>query len=121
VDGKPLIVALESNHSNLELIRQFLEKEGFQVLGLTSMDELDTILEEGEAFDLALLDLTGYNRSIWDRCERLRKGGTPFLIISPRQSADIQKESLTHGAKAILVKPLAVSELVGLIRSLLGE
>ena len=42
-----------------------------------------------------------------------------LLVISPRQSASMQQQSIAHGAQSVLVKPLVVRELVELIRTLL--
>jgi len=65
------------------------------------------------------VDIAGFDRSIWERCERLRAADIPFIIISPRQSAAIQEAVLAHGARGVLVKPLAVKELLALVLSLL--
>ena len=72
-------------------------------------------------YGLALVDIAGFDRAIWERCEGLRHHKIPFLVLSPRQSAAIQQASLTHGARGVLIKPLVVRELLGLIRSLLEE
>jgi hypothetical protein len=40
---------------------------------------------------LALVDITGFDRTIWERCEGLRHHKIPFLVLSPRQSASIQQ------------------------------
>jgi DNA-binding response OmpR family regulator len=119
VDGEHLIMALDHNPNNLDLISRFLAKEGYRTLEINTLKELDEALDRGLAIDMALLDLAGYDQSIWDRCERLRKAGIPFLIISARQSTATRQESLTHGAWGILVKPLVAKELMSLIRSML--
>jgi len=121
MSDQPLILAVDHNRRNLELLTQFLEREDYRARGATSLEELDQVLDGTEEIALALLDLAGFDRSIWERCERLRKAEIPFLVISPQQSAAVQQESLAHGARSVLVKPLAVKELLGLIRNLLGE
>ncbi|MEW6378170.1 MAG: response regulator [bacterium] len=121
MEDKPLIMAVDHNPRNLELLSQFLAKEGYRVTGVSALEELDTILDRGEVLDLVLLDLAGYDRNIWDRCERLRKSSIPFLIISPGTSHALQQESLSHGARGVLTKPLVVKELLTLIRSLVGR
>lgn len=116
----PLILTVASNRRNLELLGEVLAKEGFQTHGVDSLAALDAALERAGDFALALVDLTGFDASIWERCERLRATGTPFLLISPRQSADLQRESLRRGARDVLVKPLAVRELLQVVRALVG-
>jgi DNA-binding response OmpR family regulator len=118
---KPLLLAVDRNHRNLELLSQFLSKEGYQTQTANSLEQFNQILDESKQIELALVDISGFDRRIWDCCERLRGEKIPFLVLSPRQSAAIQQESLAHGASSMLVKPLVVKELLGIIRSLLDE
>jgi DNA-binding response OmpR family regulator len=119
--GAPLILALDRNQRNVELLRQFLGKEGYQLLAATTLDEFDRALAESDDIGLALVDIAGFDRSVWERCEGLRAKKVPFLVLSPRQSTALQQTSLTHGARGVLLKPLVVKELLGIIRSLLEE
>jgi DNA-binding response OmpR family regulator len=121
MDGGPLILAVDHNRRNVELLRQFLGKEGYELLAATTPDEFDRALAESEDIGLALVDIAGFDRSIWERCEELRARRVPFLVLSPKQSTALQQTSLTHGARGVLVKPLVVRELQGIIRSLLEE
>jgi DNA-binding response OmpR family regulator len=65
------------------------------------------------------VDITGFDRSIWERCELLRNQSIPMIVISPKQSATIRQETLAHGADSLLVKPVVTRELLGVIRHLL--
>lgn len=118
---KPLILTVDRNRRNVELLTQFLGKEGYQSLGATSLEELEQVLVDSVNIKLVVVDIAGFDRNIWNLCERLRDEQIPFLVISPRQSAAIEQESLAHGARTMLVKPLVVKELLGLIRSLLKD
>ena len=113
-----LILAVDRNRRNLELLTQFLGKEGYETMAATNFDEFEQALSDNEV-KLVLLDISGFDRSIWNLCEQLQGEQIPFLIISPKQSAAIQQESLAHGARSMLVKPLIVKQLLGLIQSLL--
>jgi DNA-binding response OmpR family regulator len=117
----PVILAVDHNRRNLELLSQFLGREGYQTRSVTGIEEFDQALTEADDIDLALVDIAGFERSIWERCEALRHHKIPFLVLSPRQSAAIQQAGLTHGAHGVLVKPLTVKDLLGLICSLLKE
>jgi DNA-binding response OmpR family regulator len=117
----PMILAVDRNHRNLELLSQFLEREGYQTRPAATLEDFDQALAEANGIGLALVDIAGFDRAIWERCEELRHHKIPFLVLSPRQSAAIQQASLTHGARGVLIKPLVVRELLGLIRSLLEE
>jgi DNA-binding response OmpR family regulator len=70
---------------------------------------------------LALVDISGFDSSIWSYCERLRASTIPFLVIVPKQNFAIQREILAHGAQGVLVKPLVVKELMGLIANFLRD
>jgi DNA-binding response OmpR family regulator len=117
----PVILAVDHNRRNLELLSQFLGREGYQTRAAADLREFDQALAETDGIDLALVDIAGFDRSIWERCEALRHHKIPFLVLSPRQSAAIQQAGLTHGAHGVLVKPLTVKDLLGLICSLLKE
>ena len=116
-----VILAVDRNHRNLELLSQFLEREGYQTRPAATLEEFDQALAEANGIGLALVDIAGFDRAIWERCEGLRYHKIPFLVLSPRQSAAIQQASLTHGARGVLIKPLVVRELLRLIHSLLEE
>jgi DNA-binding response OmpR family regulator len=115
------ILVVDHNRRNLELLSQFLGREGYQVLAVTTLDEFDQTLAASDNIGLVLVDIAGFDRSIWERCEGLRVKRIPFLVLSPRQSTALQQTSFSHGARGLLVKPLVVKELLGIIRSLLEE
>lgn len=116
-----VLLAVDSNRRNLELLTQFLEKAGYSTLQATSLAELGDVLGKRETIDLALVDISGFDRMIWESCEQMKARSIPLLILSPRQSAIIQQESLEHGARGVLVKPLVVKELLALITSLIED
>jgi DNA-binding response OmpR family regulator len=121
MNAPPLILAVDRNRRNLDLLGQFLGKEGYQLRTAATPDEFDLALAGSDEIGLALVDIAGFDRSIWERCEVLRARKIPFLVLSPKQSLALQQASLTHGARGVLIKPLVVKELLGIIRSLLEE
>jgi DNA-binding response OmpR family regulator len=120
MENRPLILAASANRRNLELLAEFFEREGWSTLRVNSLAEFDHALNDSEKISVALLDLAGFDQSVWAHCEHLRELGVPFLVISPRQSAEVQRESIAQGARGMLVKPVAVKELIRLISGLLG-
>ena len=116
-----VILAVDRNHRNLELLSQFLGREGYQTRTAATLEEFDQVLAEADGIGLALVDISGFDRSIWERCEGLRHHKIPFLVLSPKHSVTLQQVSLTHGAHGVLIKPLIVKELLALISSLLEE
>jgi DNA-binding response OmpR family regulator len=106
---------------NLQLLADFLAKEGYPTVSTATYREIDQALANQQLLAGALVDITGFDAEIWARCEKLRTAKIPFLVVSPRQSAAIQQASLSHGAKGVMVKPLVVKELIGVIQSILEE
>lgn len=115
----PLILAVDRNHKNLELLTQFLSREGYQVLPVSSIEEFEQALIDSKEIDLAMVDIALFDRRIWEVCDRLRTENIPFFVLSHRQNVAIQQQSLTHGARSMLVKPLVIKELLLIIRGLL--
>jgi DNA-binding response OmpR family regulator len=104
---------------NLQLLADFLAKEGYATMTATNYEEFDEALNQHQTIAGSLIDIAGFDGQIWTRCERLRMIRVPFLIFSPRQSAEIQQASFSHGARGVMVKPLVVKELITVIRSIL--
>jgi len=118
---KPVILMIDSNQTNLELISQQLLKEGYDAISASSLESLDEAIQGSKNIALALIDLTGFDQRIWERCEELHKAKTPFIIISPQRSPTIQRDSMKHGASGLLVKPVGIKELMEYIHTLLGD
>lgn len=118
---KPLILTVNSNVRNLELLSQFLSREGYQVISASGLEEFNSAMSQSTQINLGLIDITGFDSSIWEWCEQLQNHQIPFLIVSPRQSAAIQHQSVVAGASSILIKPLVIKQLFTLIKSLLGD
>ncbi|NET38854.1 MAG: response regulator [Cyanothece sp. SIO1E1] len=114
-----LIVAY--NPRNLELLAQLLGKAGYKVLQASRLESFEQILTTKPTFQVALIDISGFNPRIWDGCKRLQHTRIPFLIISPHASTVIERQSLGSGARSVLLKPLAIENLLGLIDSLFAE
>jgi DNA-binding response OmpR family regulator len=110
------ILAVSSNPQNLTLLERILGEAGYDVATAASLDVFDQALDEHKtAIDLALVDITGFDHSIWSRCERLQKMDTPLLLVSSRTGSTLERAGERYGAASVLVKPLAVKELVNLI------
>ena len=118
---KTTILSVDSNRANLELLSQQLVKEGYETLNAASLEELDNSIQDRKDIALALIDLSGFDQRIWERCEALRKAKIPFIVISPQRSPLIQKDSMKHGASGLLVKPIGIKALLEYVRTLLGE
>ncbi len=117
---KPLILIVNSNVRNLELLNQFLSREGYKTISASGLEEFNDAMSQAQ-ISLGLIDITGFDNSIWESCQQMQNHQIPFLIISPRQSAAIQHQSVVAGASSILIKPLVIKQLFTLIKSLLED
>ena len=117
--NNPLILTVDRNERNLELLAQFLGKEGYQIYKAGSLESFEKALTNSNEIHLALVDIAGFDQRIWEYCDRLREQNIPFLVLSPKQNVAIQQQSFVHGASSMLTKPLAIKELFLLIRNLL--
>lgn len=111
------ILILSRIERNLELMTNFLSKQGFTSVSALSYDDLDKILAQND-FDIALLDIAGFDSKIWSYCERINQTKKPFFIISPIKNPKIDHESLKKGARGVIVKPLVMKELIELIKAM---
>jgi DNA-binding response OmpR family regulator len=114
------ILVVDRNPRNIALLSSFLEREGFVVCPAGSYQDLHAILCHSKSPELAVIDLSGLDRAIWEHCEQLREAGVPIIMVSPMQSAALVQQSRMHGARVVLTRPVVMQHLLGLIRSLLG-
>jgi CheY-like chemotaxis protein len=118
---KPRILTMDRNRRNLELLSQFLGKEGYETVAVSTMEEFESVINEPDGLAVALIDISGFDRSIWAACEKLADKGLQLLVISPQQMSGIRQESMSHGAQGVLFKPLVVKELLSVIQSLMPD
>jgi DNA-binding response OmpR family regulator len=118
---RPVILAVGSNLTNLDLLSQQLARAGFDTIKSASLADLSNALKTNHNISLALVDVSGFDQSIWSYCEQLRSSKIPFIVISPQRSHLVQRDSMKHGASALLVKPLGVKELLEFIHTLLDD
>ncbi|MHB9133794.1 MAG: response regulator [Armatimonadota bacterium] len=113
------ILVVEHNPYNLELLSTVLEQQGYAVLGVTTLEASDHALAQVPSIHLALVDIEGFDRSIWDRCEAMHQRGIPLLVLAPGTETIGRHESYQHGASGVLAKPLITEELITVIGKLM--
>jgi DNA-binding response OmpR family regulator len=118
---KSVILTVDSNRTNLELLSEQLDREGYEPFTAASLEELDEALKGKRKLALSLIDLSGFDQNIWIRCEELRKARVPFIVISSQRSPTVQRDSMKHGASSLLVKPVGIKALMEYIHTLLGD
>jgi DNA-binding response OmpR family regulator len=121
MSSKPVILALNRNPKNLEILTKILKEEGYDVMGALNQQELEEFTSSTEKIDMAILDISGFNKTIWDSCEHLRVKKIPFLVLSPHQQKTVEKQGMLSGAKGVMTKPLAIKELLFIIKNMIDE
>jgi len=116
--GKLPVLITGSNPRNLELLAQFLCKEGYETRSATTVEQFAEMLSTQETFGLALVDISGFDRKIWQCCEQCAELNIPLFVISQPSAPRAQHESLEHGAQGVLYKPLVMKELLQLVKTM---
>ncbi len=113
------ILIVDDEPHILELARMYLEREGFQVEGVsTGRDALAR--QAASNPDLIILDLMLPDIDGFDVCRQIRaKGNTPVLMLTARKD-DVDKiVGLELGADDYCTKPFNPRELVARVKAIL--
>ena len=113
------ILVVEDDHNISELIRMYLEKEGFEVRsaydGGRAVEEFDR-----QAPDLVLLDIMLPVLDGWGVCAHIRKiSKTPIIMLTAKSDVSDRITGLEMGADDYLVKPFEMEELMARINAVL--
>jgi DNA-binding response OmpR family regulator len=113
------IVVVDDDPSVQEVVRAYLEKDGYLVyVAGTAADGLSTA--ERVKPGLVVLDLMLPDRSGEDVCREIRaRSDVPILMLTAKASEDERVTGLAIGADDYLTKPFSPRELVGRVRAIL--
>lgn len=122
---------MEADHANtklllvdddpeiLELLEQYLTKQGFEVFSVPDGTAMDAVLEESEV-DLIVLDLMLPGEDGLSIARRLKKASDTPIIILSAQGEDVDRiVGLEIGADDYLGKPFNPRELLARVRAVL--
>ena len=113
------ILVVEDDHNISDLIRMYLEKEGFEVRiaydGGKAVEAYDA-----QAPDLVLLDIMLPVLDGWAVCAHIReKARTPIIMLTAKGEVNDRITGLEMGADDYLVKPFEMKELMARINAVL--
>ena len=113
------ILVVEDDRNISELIRMYLEKEGFEVRlaydGGKAVEEF-----EREQPDMVLLDIMLPVLDGWQVCQRIRqRAKTPIIMLTAKSDVTDRITGLEMGADDYLVKPFEMKELMARINAVL--
>ena len=113
------ILVVDDEKRIVEIIRAYLEKDGFRVS--SSGDGKQALsLVRSEKPDLIVLDLMLPEVSGWDVCRTLRKDSdVPIIMLTAREDVTDKIVGLELGADDYVTKPFDPKELLSRIRAVL--
>jgi CheY-like chemotaxis protein len=117
------IVAVDDDEDYIYIIKTVLEREGYEVEGLTCGRECLRRLEESKP-DLLILDVIMPDIYGWEVCRKIKESPStssiPVLILSVRSGRKDVERSLKYArADSHLAKPIEFRKLVRTVRELL--
>ena len=115
------VLVVEDEKQIRDVLRRYLEREGFAVLATGSGAQAIELLSGG-AVDLAVLDL---GLPDVDGTEVLRharaEARTPVLVLTARNTVEDRVAGLRLGADDYVTKPFSPTEVVLRVRAVLGR
>jgi len=116
---KPRLLIVDDEWNMRNLLRIYLQKEGFAVQEAANAGEALGLLKLSR-YDLLLLDVMMPDIDGWEVCRRVREfADLPILMLTARTSTQDKVQGLTLGADDYLTKPFEPEELVARVHSLL--
>ena len=111
------ILVAEDNEVNQTVIRALLERVGYQVTMVDDGEEaLDTLIDQSEKFDMAILDMNMPNLSGLDVLKAYRflevDDRLPIVMLSANALPEAIAECLDAGADDYLTKPIDSKKLI---------
>ena len=111
------ILVVEDDRNISDLIRMYLEKEGFDVRiaydGGKAVEEYDR-----QAPDMVLLDIMLPVMDGWSVCAHIReKAKTPIIMLTAKSEVNDRITGLEMGADDYLVKPFEMKELMARVKA----
>lgn len=113
------ILIVDDDRSIVELMRLYLEKEGYTCItaanGREALDEFSK-----EAPDLIILDVMMPEIDGWQVCREIRKtSNTPIIMLTAKGETFDKVLGLELGADDYMVKPFETKELIARIKAVL--
>ena len=113
------VVVVEDDINIAELLRLYLEKDGFSVTVTHDGAEGLRAAEEQKP-DLVMLDIMLPGMDGWQVCKRLRQtSNVPIIMLTAKGETEDKVQGLEMGADDYIVKPFEVKELLARIHAVL--
>jgi len=119
VDDKPTVLVVDDDRSIVELLRDFLENDQFQVAMAEDAMQAWTVFQQ-RSVHCIILDVMMPGQSGFDFCRRVRaESGVPILFLSARGDDTDKIRGLTLGGDDYIVKTASPGEIVARVKAVL--
>ncbi len=113
------ILIVDDDRNICELLRLYLEKEGYETYLAHDGESAISVHDETE-IDLVLLDVMMPRVDGWETCRRIRaKKNTPIIMLTAKGETFDKVLGLELGADDYIVKPFDTKEVVARIKAVL--
>lgn len=118
---KPHILIIEDETGIADILRLYLEREGFRVSHTMTGGEAFNLLKK-ELPDLIILDLILPDIEGEELCQRLKRHyDIPVIMLTAKSSEDEKVKGFDAGADDYVVKPFGPRELIARIKAQLRK
>ncbi|KQL43586.1 heme response regulator HssR [Brevibacillus choshinensis] len=113
-----ILVADDDPHIR-ELLRFYLEKEGYQVIAASDGEKAAAMMEE-EQIHLAVVDIMMPGKNGWELCREIRDAyDIPVIMLTAKGEVRDKEKGFKAGTDDYLTKPFEPMELLYRIKALL--
>jgi DNA-binding response OmpR family regulator len=114
----PEILLVARKPGNIRVLSQALESHEYRCTGVSDKEALENLFEQSSYPDLALVDVSGFGKSVWSMCELLQHKNVPFIVLFAKHELSLSSKTLSYGAASILQKPIIKTSLLKFIDSM---
>ena len=117
--GKQVIMVVDDDENIAQLVRLYLEKEGFEVVSFSRGDSALTAFKSNPPA-LLLLDIMLPGMDGWQVCRAIRQiSSIPIIMLSAKDETFDKVLGLELGADDYMTKPFSTRELISRIKAVL--
>lgn len=115
------ILVVDDEPDLCEILCFNLESEGFEAERAYSAESALQLMEDGERFDLVLLDVMMESMSGFEMARELRSRGidTPVIFLTARTAEEDQLDGFASGGDDYITKPFSFPTVLARIRAVL--
>jgi CheY-like chemotaxis protein len=114
-----LILTLGKRDENQRLLAEALRGQGYSVERADDPTRLQSLLSEMSDPRLAIIDIDGYDATIWDVSEACQAASVAVIVVTSADADRVRREASDHGVDDVQEKPLEKARLETAIDDLL--